>query len=158
MLTFARPSRLAMPASAPGLSLVYTHNTVVSPTSRPRRLRTVFAFAALSGTSLMMLYSKPPEASTASRLTLAFASAAVTAASVPGLLGRTIESSFFVAIEGPPRLVRHGVGVRASANRVQFERTGFLHQLRAFRAGIDPQFFATFLRDVVEHLHADGRR
>src|ERR1041385_5683214 len=106
----------------------------------------------------MMLYSKPPEASTASRFTFALARAAVTAARGPGLLGRTIENSFFVAMRFLRALVRHSIGVGASQNRAQSEGTRFLENLRTLGAGIDPQFPATFLRDVVEHFHADIRR
>ena len=93
MFTFAVPRASATRAMAPGPSVAGMHNTFVSPTSNPRRRSTARALATLSGTIQTMLYSNPPEASMATRFTFAFARALATSLSVPGRLGRTMESS-----------------------------------------------------------------
>src|SRR5437870_6715142 len=54
--------------------------------------------------------------------------------------------------------VRQGIGVRASENRIQAKRAGFLDHLWTFGAGVDPKFLAALLRNVVEHFHTDLRR
>src|ERR1035437_5413665 len=161
MFTFAPPRASAIRARAPGLSWAGMQSTFVSPTSRPLRRRTARALAALSGTMRTMLYSKPPDASMASRFTFALASALVTSPSVPGRLGRMMESSVRVVMVISAiglGVMCQRIGERAGNDGVEAERLGFLDEFRAIGTGVHPQFLTAFFSNVVEDLHANSGR